>query len=79
MTTTDYLRPGQVAEMLGWTETTLRTYRVRGGSPPFIKVRNRVLYPAEGLARWIADEAKKSDNKKGPTTNRRASQENDTE
>ncbi len=64
MATTDYLRPQQVAEMLGWTEKTLRTYRNRGGSPPFVKVRNRVLYPADELARWIAVEAKKSENKK---------------
>lgn len=64
VTTTDYLRPQQVAEMLGWTEKTLRTYRNRGGSPPFVKVRNRVLYPADDLARWIADEAKKAENKK---------------
>ena len=50
---TDYLRPVQVSEIMGWTLNTLACYRSRGEGPPFVKVRNRVLYPAKALDVWI--------------------------
>ena len=62
--TEEYLRPQQVADLLGLGIPTLKTYRSRKKGPPYVKVRNRVLYPADELARWIANEAKKSENKK---------------
>lgn len=68
----DYLRPAQVGEIMGWSLNTLANYRSRGEGPPYVKVRNRVLYPADDLDRWIAEQAKKSDNKKASTRNAEA-------
>ena len=65
--TTGYLRPAQVGEIMGWSLNTLANYRSRGEGPPYVKVRNRVLYPTDDLDRWIADQAKKSENKKAST------------
>lgn len=62
--TEEYLRPKQVAELLGLGEPTLRNYRSWRKGPPFIKVGNRVLYRSDDLARWIAGEAEKAQNKK---------------
>ena len=59
----EYLRPAQVGEIIGWTLSTLANYRCSGDGPPYVKVRNRVLYPADDLDRWIADQADKSENK----------------
>lgn len=61
---TDYLRPAQVGEILGWSVNTLACYRSRDEGPPYVKVRNRILYPAEALARWIADQSEGRDSKK---------------
>ena len=61
---TDYLRPAQVGEIMGWSQNTLANYRSRGEGPPYVKVRNRVLYPADELDRWIADQSTNRDNKK---------------
>lgn len=69
---TDYLRPNQVGKIMGWSVNTLACYRSRGEGPPYVKVRNRVLYPSNGLARWIANQSKRRDNKKGPTNKHRA-------
>ena len=64
---TDYLRPAQVGEIMGWSLNTLANYRSRGEGPPYVKVRNRVLYPVVDLDRWIAEQAQKSENKKAST------------
>lgn len=64
---TDYLRPAQVGEIMGWSLNTLACYRSRGEGPPYVKVRNRVLYPSAELARWIEGEDKRRHNEKGPT------------
>lgn len=64
---TDYLRPAQVGEIMGWRVNTLACYRSRDEGPPFVKVRNRVLYPSDGLARWIAEQGAKRQNKKAPS------------
>ena len=53
---TNYLRPAQVGEIMGWSLSTLANYRSRGEGPPYIKVRNRVLLPGDDLDRWIADQ-----------------------
>ena len=66
-TTTDYLRPAQIGEIMGWSLNTLANYRSRGEGPPYVKVRNRVLYPLSELDRWIVEQAKKSENKKAST------------
>ena len=55
---TDYLRPVQVSEIMGWTLNTLACYRSRGEGPPYVKVRNRVLYPSKGLNAWIRENDK---------------------
>jgi len=55
---TDYLRPLQVAEIMGWSVNTLACYRSRGEGPPFVKVRNRVLYQADQLDTWILENNK---------------------
>ena len=41
---TDYLRPAQVGEIMVWSLNTLANYRSRGEGPPYVKVRNSVLY-----------------------------------
>lgn len=64
---TDYLRPAQVGEIMGWSLNTLANYRSRGEGPPYVKVRNRVLYPSAELARWIEVEDRRRHNEKGPT------------
>jgi hypothetical protein len=51
----DYLRPAKVGEITGWSLNTLACYRSRGEGPPYVKVRNRVLYPADELSRWISE------------------------
>lgn len=50
---TEYLRPAQVGGIIGWSINTLACYRSRGEGPPYVKVRNRILYPAIGLDSWI--------------------------
>lgn len=64
---TEYLRPAQVGEIIGWTLFTLANYRCSGDGPPYVKVRNRVLYPADELARWIEQQSGARDNEKAPT------------
>lgn len=52
---THYLRPAQVGGIMGWSINTLACYRSRGEGPPYMKVRNRVLYPSNELSSWIED------------------------
>ncbi len=58
MTAVDYMRPAQVGEIMGWSLNTLANYRSRGEGPPYVKVRNRILYPADQLDAWIRDNNK---------------------
>ena len=61
----EFFRPADVAEIMGWTESTLANYRTNGGGPPYTKVRNRVLYSKVEFYRWIKEQnrAKKAERK----------------
>lgn len=52
MTASPYLNTAQAAEYLGLSPRTLEKLRVSGGSPPYRKHRNRVLYSREELTEW---------------------------
>lgn len=51
----DYLTTEQAASLLGVTPAALRTRRVRGLGPEWVKVsRNLVLYPVGPFEEWLA-------------------------
>jgi len=43
----------EIAVMIGIAVPTLRSWRTRGGGPPFHKVGSRVLYRVEGVMAWL--------------------------
>lgn len=51
-----YLTTEEVAAMLHLSKATLERWRRQGDGPPFVRAgRRRVLYPADGVDRWLAD------------------------
>lgn len=49
-------RTDQVAEIIHVQPQTLSAWRRRGGGPPYIRLSKiRVVYPASGLERWLAE------------------------
>lgn len=48
-----WLTPQQAAEWTGFAESTLATWRSRGGGPPFRKVGRMIRYSTEELDRFI--------------------------
>jgi len=43
----------EAAKRLGFKVSTLRSWRLRGGGPEFIRVRNSVRYEQLALDSWI--------------------------
>lgn len=50
----------EVEELTGIPQTTLRTRRVRGGGPPFIKIGSRVYYSYDDIVAYINDRRRTS-------------------
>lgn len=50
-----YLTPKEVGEMRRRSEAALAQERKRGNGPPYVKDGQRVLYPADELEAWLAD------------------------
>lgn len=51
----ELLRPVEVARRTGYAESTLAVFRVRGGGPPYRKVRRAVLYAWPDVLAWLGD------------------------
>lgn len=51
------LRPAAAARALGVTPRTLFTWRRCGLGPPYVRVAGVILYPTDGLRRWLNDNA----------------------
>ena len=49
----EYLTTKEVAEEIGYKESTLRTYRYNKQGPPFYKLGGKVLYKSSELRAWI--------------------------
>lgn len=47
------LNPKEAASYLGLTESTLATYRCRGGGPFFLRAGNRIRYRLADLNAWM--------------------------
>lgn len=50
-----FLRSKEASAYTGYAESSLRTYRVKGGGPQFIKHGRIVLYDIADLDAWIGD------------------------
>ena len=55
MTDVEYFRPSDIAELMRWSESHLANLRCHNEGPPFIKVRNRVLYSKVDFYRWLKE------------------------
>jgi predicted DNA-binding transcriptional regulator AlpA len=51
---TEFLTERQLADWLGIAEVTLRTQRVRGDSPPHVRVGRLVRYRRCDVESWLA-------------------------
>lgn len=49
-----FLTTAEVAQLLRQPESTVRYWRYLGKGPPSVKVGRRVLYPQDGLGKWLA-------------------------
>ncbi|MCA9278202.1 MAG: helix-turn-helix domain-containing protein [Phycisphaeraceae bacterium] len=52
------VRPREAAKLLGIGQRTLWALSQPRGDIPTIRVGTAVLYPVEGLKRWLADQQK---------------------
>lgn len=50
-----FLRSKEASAYTGYAESSLRTYRVKGGGPQFIKHGRIVLYDIADLDAWIGN------------------------
>jgi hypothetical protein len=48
-----YLGEDELAALRELRKRTLRLERQRGDGPPFSKIGNRILYPADAFRAWI--------------------------
>lgn len=48
----DYITTAQLAERLGMQPVTLRSWRLRGMGPPYIRAGGKVLYPIKDVETW---------------------------
>jgi predicted DNA-binding transcriptional regulator AlpA len=49
----DWLPPGQVAQLLGRSTAALAQMRHRGTGPRYTKVASRILYRRSSIAQWL--------------------------
>ena len=59
-----FLSTGEAAEYLGFAEQTLRSKRIAGDGPPFIKLgdgrSSRCVYRVTDLERWLLERTRTS-------------------
>ena len=48
------LKSRELAELLGFQESTLRQWRTEGIGPPYFRLGNRVRYDASEVGSWMA-------------------------
>lgn len=48
-----FVNTKKAAELIGLSPATLCSLRVRGGGPPYRKVRSRVMYDVHELLAWV--------------------------
>ena len=49
-----------IAELTGLAVSTLRSWRTRGGGPPFSKAGGRIIYRLEGVLDWLRQRERSS-------------------
>ena len=47
-----YLNTKELADRWGLSETTLRTWRIRGFGPGYLKIGKKVLYRVDAVLAW---------------------------
>ena len=60
-----FLRSKEASAYTGYAESSLRTYRVKGGGPKFIKHGRIVIYDVADLDAWIGTERRGSTSETG--------------
>ena len=55
-----YLDTQQAAAVLGLSQRTLESYRVKGGGPPYLKCCNRIRYLRSDLDRWAVESRRRT-------------------
>jgi predicted DNA-binding transcriptional regulator AlpA len=48
------LKSKELAELLGFQESTLRQWRSEGVGPPYLRLGHRVRYSPEVVSAWVA-------------------------
>jgi predicted DNA-binding transcriptional regulator AlpA len=47
------LKSSELAELLGFKESTLRQWRTEGIGPPYLRLGTRVRYDADRVTAWL--------------------------
>jgi len=68
MTQESLLNEDEVAALLNLSVRTVQIWRLRGGGPPFIKLRKHVRYKPSDVAAFVAAHTRRSTSDTGPTT-----------
>ena len=55
-----WLRPEQVAQLLGCSTSSLAKWRLRGDGPSYAKLSRLVLYERAAIDRWLRDRLRHS-------------------
>jgi predicted DNA-binding transcriptional regulator AlpA len=67
----EYLKPEQLADLIGISQSTLAKMRMRGDGPPFSKIGRSVRYSRDASLAWMATRARRSTSAH-PLTERRS-------
>ena len=60
MSSAPYLRPGQAADYIGISQSTLAKWRVSGTGPVFGKLGRTVIYRRSDLDAWVQENIRRS-------------------
>lgn len=60
MSSAPYLRPGQAADYIGISQSTLAKMRVSGIGPVFSKLGRTVIYRRSDLDAWVQENIRRS-------------------
>jgi len=52
----DSIKPTELAEQIGVTESTLATWRCRNKGPRFVRIAGRIHYMRADVEAWIAEQ-----------------------
>ena len=55
-----YLNTKELADRWGLSETILRTWRIRGFGPGYLKIGKKVLYRVDAVLAWESSQARTS-------------------